>query len=215
MQNPEENKPKPLHIKLFANGFVIGDGPFRPFAEDSNTKFLAELRAGNVPEELRPLAVQHGGALPIEMAQFEGDYDPKAQPTGFTAHHSSSPSGLAPNKPSLFAGLGASLGGTSASSPAAAGVSSDIVGMADVDLGQPLTTLQIRLPGGTKVARKFNETTSGSVLLKLLSDALHCPQSSVVVSEGFPPRAIEHSDLGNKSLKDLGLCNSAVHVSLK
>ena len=212
IQNPNDRKSKTLRIQLYSNGFLVGDGPFRPLSDPSNAEFLAELRDGNVPEELRPIAVEAGGALPIDMEQFEGDYDPNTHPTGFTPYSSASQSSAMPTRPAMFSGEGSTLGGSSSKTPV---VSADCLGTPDIDQALPSTTLQIRLPGGVRTTRKFNESSNGLILLKLLSEGLQTPGASIVISAGFPPRPIEHAILQATTLKDLGLCNSTVNVSLK
>ena len=42
-----------LKITLYANGFVVGDGPFRNYEAPENQQFMKELKEGNVPSEIR------------------------------------------------------------------------------------------------------------------------------------------------------------------
>jgi len=42
-------------ITLYANGFQIGDGEFRPSSDARNAVFLADLKQGHVPHELEKL----------------------------------------------------------------------------------------------------------------------------------------------------------------
>ena len=42
-----------LKITLYSNGFVVGDGPFRPYEAEENKKFMEELNTGYIPSEIR------------------------------------------------------------------------------------------------------------------------------------------------------------------
>ena len=218
VEYPGEKKKRAIRIQLYSNGFIVGDGPFRTLAEPANASFLAELRSGSVPEELRPLAVSAGGDLPVEMAQFEGEYDPANPPTGFAPHSSVGPQGPVTPKPVLFGGHGAALGGLPASagsSTATAPISSDAIPTPQLSGTSPTTVLQLRLPGGARVARTFDQDASGASILTLLSTGLDVPEGSIVISSGFPPKPMDVVELGKRSIFQLGLCNSAINVSVR
>lgn len=47
------DKPKTeLKITLYSNGFVVGDGPFRPYEAPESKQFMKELNEGYVPKEI-------------------------------------------------------------------------------------------------------------------------------------------------------------------
>lgn len=52
----EENKGAPpkteLRIILYSNGFIVDDGPFRPYEAEENKQFMKELNEGYVPKEI-------------------------------------------------------------------------------------------------------------------------------------------------------------------
>lgn len=49
--NDGEKRPS-IIITLYRNGFVVGDGPFRPNGEEKNKRFLNDLAKGECPAEL-------------------------------------------------------------------------------------------------------------------------------------------------------------------
>jgi UBX domain-containing protein 1 len=42
-----------IRIKLYQNGFVVDDGPFRPYDTPENKEFMKELNEGYVPKEIQ------------------------------------------------------------------------------------------------------------------------------------------------------------------
>lgn len=53
-QHAESGSDKPqLKITLYSNGFVVGDGPFRPYDAPESQQFMKELNEGYVPQEVR------------------------------------------------------------------------------------------------------------------------------------------------------------------
>ena len=61
-------------ITLYANGFIVDDGPLRPLDDPENGKFLEELLSGRVPKELaqkrQPGA---GGPMNVKLADKRGE----------------------------------------------------------------------------------------------------------------------------------------------
>jgi hypothetical protein len=210
-------KKKGLRIEMYANGFIVGEGPFRPLSDPANAQFLQDLRSGSVPEELRPMATASGGELPIELAQFEGDYDPSKAPRGFASHASVVPSTSQTDtpRPAIFSGTGSSLGGPNRNQVVATAASAESIPNPVVDPTKPSTSVQMRIPGGARVQRTFNECEKGAAILRILTSGLNIPEHSIVIASGFPPKPIDHSDLERLSLKELGLNNSAINVSFK
>jgi UBX domain-containing protein 1 len=38
---------------LYSNGFTIEDGPLRSYTDPANEKFMKDLKAGYIPDEIR------------------------------------------------------------------------------------------------------------------------------------------------------------------
>ena len=50
-ENFEKTKNK-ITLKVYKNGFVIDDGPFRDIKNEENKKFMSEAEKGYIPQEL-------------------------------------------------------------------------------------------------------------------------------------------------------------------
>ena len=120
-------------VTVYANGFTVGDGPFRPSEGDpANEAFLRDVGRGLVPRELEESA--QGGAVNLELVDKRGDtYEPPA----YVA----------------FAGGGQTL---SSGAPAAGAVLSGSCPPPVVDAAQPTTTIAIRLASGKRVKATLN-----------------------------------------------------------
>eukprot|EP00931_Biecheleriopsis_adriatica_P086633 TRINITY_DN61256_c0_g1_i1.p1 TRINITY_DN61256_c0_g1~~TRINITY_DN61256_c0_g1_i1.p1 ORF type:complete len:240 (+),score=46.82 TRINITY_DN61256_c0_g1_i1:27-746(+) len=177
-----------LVLTLYRDGFTVGDGPFRPSADPANRKFLDEVIAGRLPEELGP------GDRDVAINDKRGeDYK--------------EPGGGMNKKPKAtdWASLGAgnSLGGAS-SSAAAVAVSAES-GTVAVDESKPKTKIQIRFHDGQRKAQEFNQDQTVGDLRAFCSQCLG--GVSVTVMGGFPPKPL--TDDG-KTLKDADLLGAAV-----
>ena len=92
----EDLGPNALIITLWEEGFTLSTNPdeLRPYKEPKNAKFMAELKKGVVPSELRNNANAKGMSVSLEDKRGESFYkNQKAKP------------------PSYFGGQGVSLGG--------------------------------------------------------------------------------------------------------
>ena len=49
-------------MTLYADGFTVNDGPFRPASDPANQKFIDDIQAGDCPAELRK------GTAPVDVA---------------------------------------------------------------------------------------------------------------------------------------------------
>ena len=58
VENPEDDREgfaktkDKITIKLYRNGFILDDGPFRPLSDPENKKFMDEIERKILPEEL-------------------------------------------------------------------------------------------------------------------------------------------------------------------
>lgn len=204
-----------IKIRVFANGFIIGSNPFRSLDNPENVAFLSKLRAGEMPSELEPEALMAGGELKIELSQYSGEFDPSNPPSDLApntsvrrgeTHHDSS-------RASMFHGEGSALGGTHVAPNIK--ISGGDIAIPRIPSGSTPANVQIRLPGGQRLTRVFDQDSAASALLEIIAEGLAVPTESLMISSGFPPQNIEHSELNSKSFKELGLCNSTVMIGLK
>ena len=202
-----------LKIRVFSNGFIIGSGGFRSFNKPENVEFMSQIRSGEVPAELSSEIAASGGELKVELTQLSGDYDPLSKQSDASPGQSSMAASFrdAP-KEVLFNGEGSSLGG---SIRPMVEVSPDGIPVPRIPEGCTPTRVQIRLPGGARIARIFDQDALGHSLIGILEHGLNIPAESFTISAGFPPRPIEVSELRVGSFKELGLCNSNVIVTIR
>mmetsp|Transcript_8810 Transcript_8810/g.26684 ORF Transcript_8810/g.26684 Transcript_8810/m.26684 type:complete len:252 (-) Transcript_8810:63-818(-) len=153
-------------VTVYANGFTVGDGPFRPSEGDpANEAFLRDVGRGLVPRELEESA--QGGAVNLELVDKRGDtYEPPA----YVA----------------FAGGGQTL---SSGAPAAGAVLSGSCPPPVVDAAQPTTTIAIRLASGKRVKATLNLSHTVEQLDALVRSEHPGPEAYVLLA-GFPPKPL-------------------------
>lgn len=213
VEYPNQRKDPVLRIQIYANGFLVGHSEFRNLSQPGNSDFVNELRAGRIPEELRPLAESSGGELAIELVQYEGDYNPDI-PTASSgaAKEHIVPGAKGQARPVLFTGNGVTLSTISTPKSGTATLSPTDFPTPTIDASSPLVQVRMRLPGGTQIVRSFNRDSPGSSILNIISCGLHVAPETITISAGYPPRPLNPCDLENLSIQDLGLSNSTINV---
>ena len=149
-----------------------------------------------------------GGAINLELTDIDRKFDADLDANTITK----SPVGPRDTH-GVFHGFGCSLGSSSVSRQES--VAPTNLGYPSIDDSKPKTTIQIRFPSGTRCVRTFNSGSIARSLIELVALASGVLTEDIILSAGFPPRPIPHSELNSKSLSDIGLCNSAVSVSFK
>eukprot|EP00413_Alexandrium_margalefii_P045041 CAMPEP_0204604154 /NCGR_PEP_ID=MMETSP0661-20131031/57688_1 /ASSEMBLY_ACC=CAM_ASM_000606 /TAXON_ID=109239 /ORGANISM="Alexandrium margalefi, Strain AMGDE01CS-322" /LENGTH=247 /DNA_ID=CAMNT_0051615289 /DNA_START=83 /DNA_END=824 /DNA_ORIENTATION=+ len=169
-------------VTVYRNGFVVGDGPFRPLSDPLNKKFMDEMAMGRCPEEL-----QEAGGEPVHVA----------------VHDKRSEDFKEPPPPSYvkFSGEGNTLS-TGASSSAAVSTNA---GTIEVDPSKPKTKIQIRFHNGEKKAQEFNETHTVGDLRSFCQQCVG--GQAMTIMGGFPPKPVTDDSL---TLKEAGLAGAAV-----
>lgn len=68
-------------ITLYANGFIIGSGEFRPITDTKNAQFIEALKKGEVPDELEQMCrtewgpnVQNVGINLVDKSKHQYKY---------------------------------------------------------------------------------------------------------------------------------------------
>jgi len=176
-----------VNVTVYRNGFVVGDGPFRPNSDPLNKRFLDEVSMGRCPEEL-----QRGRTEPVHVAMHDKRSEDYKEPP--------------PPAYTKFSGEGNTMGAASASSTAP--VQAD-KGSIQVDASKPTTKIQIRFHTGEKKAQEFNEEQTVGDLRLFCSQCVG--NAPVTLNAGFPPKPVTDDSL---TLKAAGLLRELVTVKL-
>lgn len=175
-----------VQVTVYRNGFVVGDGPFRPISDPLNKKFMDEMAQGRCPAEL-----QSNPDQPVHVALHDKrgeDYKEPPAPA-YTK----------------FSGEGNSLSAGS-SSAAAAPVQSD-AGSVAVDDSKPKAKIQIRFHDGSRKAQEFNEDHTVGDLRAFCQQCVG--GQAMTIMGGFPPKPMTDDSI---TLKAAGLMGAAVTV---
>ena len=166
---------------------------------------MEAVRAGVIPDELVRFVSVSAQDLPVELVDNDENFDVSKLTGTVNARESKNGSGA------LYSGTGTRVSSSSESRPH---IPVAEILHPEVDNSQPVTSIQIRLPGGSRATRVFNRDSIGLVLLNLALEALgKVDPLMIVVSSGFPPVPLSIKDLEEKTVEDLGLCNSVVSIS--
>ncbi|XP_014210265.1 NSFL1 cofactor p47 isoform X2 [Copidosoma floridanum] len=192
-----------ITLRLWQNGFTINDREIRAYDDPANREFLAAIKRGEIPTEIRQ-EVQ-GGEMRLDMEDHRHeDYVPPKP------------------KVKAFSGKGQMLGSPS---PATVGmtVPTDPADQAanealarnqlNLNTEQPLTTLQIRLADGSNVRAQFNLThTVGDVRQYITNIRPQYALREFSLQTTFPTKELTEE---NKTIAEANLQNSAVMQRLK
>lgn len=186
---PAPKKPSNVILRLWSNGFTVGDGELRSFQDQANAEFLRSITIGQIPQELLN---EDGTEVHVNMEDHRNEeYEkPKA-------------------KMVAFSGQGYTLGSTSSSmdvsSAPAAPTQSSNVDPVVVDDSKPKTTLQIRLKDGSRIRKEFNHShTVGDVIAAVTSASA---TDNFVLMTTFPNRQLTDT---KQTLAEANLLNSMV-----
>ena len=159
-----------LTIIMWANGFQCGsDGPFRSLEDPANTQFLAELKQGVVPTELRQ-QYPRGVAVGLEDRRSR-DYRPPTPPKYIS-----------------FSGEGTSMGAAAASTGGAVDLSAT-GGKPVVDESKPKTQIQFRFHNGQRGQLEVNMTHKVADLHTYIQFVAPVDGSYQLIA-GFPPKPL-------------------------
>lgn len=183
-------------VILYANGFCVDDGEFRPFGIEANDLFVRELKAGVAPRELQ----QGGREVHVLLDDRHGEtYTPPPPPQYV-----------------LFGGEGQSLssgGGASAPAPAVdvSRAAAAAAAAEAADPGAPRTQILFRLHDGQRTAQNFSVNATVQQLFDFV-ETVAPTSSGFTLLEGFPPKPV--SAPRHATLKEAGLLNATVSQKL-
>ncbi|XP_011259888.1 NSFL1 cofactor p47 isoform X2 [Camponotus floridanus] len=191
-----------ITLKLWKDGFTINDSEIRSYGEPDNREFLAAIKRGEIPAEIRQQV--QGAEVRLDMEDHRHEvYVPSK------------------TKVKAFSGKGHMLGSPS---PATVGmtVPTDPADQAaneaqarkelNVDTSKPTTTLQIRLADGSTVKAQFNLSHTIADLRRYIITMR--PQYALrdfSLLTVYPTKELTE----DKTIEESGLQNSAIMQRLK
>uniref|UniRef100_A0A1L8EIS2 Protein tyrosine phosphatase shp1/cofactor for p97 atpase-mediated vesicle membrane fusion n=1 Tax=Haematobia irritans TaxID=7368 RepID=A0A1L8EIS2_HAEIR len=200
-----ENKTKPVVVlKLWSQGFSIDDGELRLYDDPQNKEFLETVMRGEIPNEL----LEMGWMVNVDVEDHRHE-DYKKKPTTVKT----------------FKGAGHSLGSptpnvteevavaASTSSTDAKSIDEAAKNKLNVDTSAPVTTIQVRLADGTRLAAQFNLTHTVADIQDYIQTVRpqYASRNFILVSS-FPTR--ELTDM-TATIDSAGLKNAALMQRLK
>lgn len=207
VRNTEDSRPE-LHLRLWRDGFTIGDEPLRSFTDPENRETIDMLLKGEVPAHLVPPGTR-GGKVNVKVEDVRHERYSGASSRG-----------------RFFTGPGHVLGNVvpeivksdNAKTPEAkeketeqapSQQESPIV----VNDSEPTTNIAVRLPNGVRSQVRLNLTHSVEDLRRhLLAVNRELEGQTFAFMVSFPPKEVMDEKL---SVADAGLVNSSVHLRIK
>lgn len=174
-----------IKVTLFANGFIVDDGPFRDYQAPENQRFMAQMNEGRVPSEL--LAKTKGKPVSVELSDKRQEQYVPPPPPAYVA----------------FSGEGNAMSRTS--SQALDQVNADLT-VPHFDQSQPTTTVQIRFHNGQRKTITLNTDARVGVLFEYVMVAAPVDGSFELMS-GFPPKTLDNP---GQTITEAGVAGSAV-----
>jgi len=183
-------------LKLWKNGFSVGDGPLRDYNDPQNKVFLDSISRGEVPQEL--VREAQGGEVNLDMEDHRGeDYTkPKVTVKAFT-------------------GQGQMLGSPapSVATPPPTNTGASNSSTITVDSSQPTTNVQLRLADGSRMVVKMNHCHKVSdIRSHIVSSHPQYSAASFCLMTTFPNKELTEE---NQTLAEASLLNAVVVQRLK
>ena len=175
----EKTKNK-LTLKVYKNGFVLDDLPFRDISKPENKKFMDEVEKGYIPNELVKQGITDLG-IALEDHRNENYEEP-----------------IPEKKFEAFSGKGQSLGSINTQ-----GLKVDKNAVFKVDKSKPTCKVNIRLFNGETVCEEFNLSNTVRDIMRFVENVSGSHNFSLL--DGFPPRPIVQVD---KTIEELKLQGS-------
>lgn len=205
-QNSDE-RPE-IHLRLWRNGFTVGDEPLRPYSNPENREAIDMLLRGEVPVSLIPPGTTDGKVnVQVEDLRHENYSGSTTRGKYFTGQGHV----LGNVVPDVVTNEGPttpvqSETTTQSSEPPSASP-------LQVNDNEPTTTVVIRLPNGTRSQVRLNLNHTVEDLRGHLT-TVHRELNGQVFAfmVNFPPKEVTDENL---SIKDAGLMNSSVYLRVK
>lgn len=196
-------------ITLYANGFIIDDGPLRGLDDPANTKFLEELLSGRVPRELAESRKDgQGGPMNVKLADKRAETFTPPPPPAYVAFSGGHSLGSAKaDKAEGGDADGAEREGVFTAAQLEEEVAPELIE------DEPFTTMQVKTASGKKLRVKANLNITVLQLAALIREqqGAECPES-FTLSAGFPPKDLTDpkAKIGDAGLKGASLSQKGV-----
>ncbi|XP_025160026.1 NSFL1 cofactor p47 isoform X2 [Harpegnathos saltator] len=189
-------------LKLWKDGFNINDGEIRSYNEPENREFLAAVKRGEIPAEIRQQVPSTDLRLDMEDRRHETYVPTKAKVKAFSGkgHMLGSPSP-------------ATVGMTVPTDPAdQAANEAQAKKELNVDSSKPTTTIQIRLVDGSIVKAQFNLThTVNDIRRYIITMRPQYALRDFSLLTMYPTKELTE----DKTIEEAGLQSSAIMQRLK
>ncbi|XP_035741325.1 NSFL1 cofactor p47-like [Vespa mandarinia] len=201
-QSNQQSNTGLITLKLWRDGFTINDREIRPYSDPENREFLAAIKRGEIPAEIRQEVQDAELRLDMEDHHHEEYVPPKTKVKAFTGkgHMLGSPSP-------------ATVGMTIPTDPAdQAANESQAKKQLNLDTAKPITTIQIRLADGSSVRAQFNLTHTISDLRRYITTMR--PQYAMrdfSLLTMYPTKELTE----DKTIEETGLKNATIMQRLK
>ncbi|XP_043501402.1 NSFL1 cofactor p47 isoform X1 [Polistes fuscatus] len=201
-QSNQQSNAGLITLKLWRDGFTINDHEIRPYSDPGNREFLAAIKRGEIPAEIRQEVQDAELRLDMEDHRHEEYVPPKTKVKAFTGkgHMLGSPSP-------------ATVGMTIPTDPAdQAANESQAKKQLNVDATKPVTTIQIRLADGSSVRAQFNLSHTISDLRRYITTMR--PQYAIrdfSLLTMYPTKELAE----DKTIEETGLKNATIMQRLK
>ena len=185
--NPTNQKPEPdrVVLRLWSNGFTVGDGELRSFQDPENREFLGSIAKGEIPKEL----IKSSTKVHLNMEDHRNEEYKKVKP-----------------KMVPFSGTGYSLSSeSSVKATSATTTQPETSNPIVVDESKPKTTVQIRLVDGTRVRQVFNHSHTVADIQAFV--AYSSSASNFVLMTTFPNHELK---VLTQTLVEAKLLNSSI-----
>ncbi|KAL2723157.1 NSFL1 cofactor p47 [Vespula maculifrons] len=208
-QSNQQSNTGLITLKLWRDGFTINDREIRPYSDAENREFLAAIKRGEIPAEIRQEVQDAELRLDMEDHRHEEYVPPKTKVKAFTGkgHMLGSPSP-------------ATVGMTIPTDPAdQAANESQAKKQLNLDTTKPITTIQIRLADGSSVRAQFNLTHTINDLRRYITTyplmiTLMRPQYAIrdfSLLTMYPTKELTE----DKTIEETGLKNATIMQRLK
>ncbi|XP_026466888.1 NSFL1 cofactor p47-like isoform X2 [Ctenocephalides felis] len=201
----ENNEPTTVVLKLWRDGFTLGDGPMRMYSDPENGEFLDHIKKGEIPPEL--IQEAHGAEvhLDLEDHRHEQYIPPKTKVAAFSGkgHTLGSPAPNVVSAPKL-----------PTNSPTAEkdNEQAAVTGLA-TDESSPSTNIQVRLSDGSRLSGRFNHShTIGDLRRYITTARPQYENTNFSLLTTFPSRELSNLE---ETVAQAGLLNAAVMQRLK
>ena len=177
-----------LRLKVYKNGFIINNEPFRSIDDTLNKKFLSEIEKGYIPQEYRDKGFKDL-SVALENYKNEEYLNTPLQTTLKTNYIA-------------FQGEGTSLYDINVHNYH---INETLSHKLNVDVSLPICKINIRLFNGVIIHEEFNLCSKVGDVYKYVKEKSGCDKFQLM--EGFPPKELVEME---KTIEEVGIGGSVL-----